>query len=237
MKESKELKKNKLNIKELFVNRQYRSIMILIFYAVLFGFLIISLRMPDNTQMDINNQDTISKIKGYEAIALNNFGYKYTLKMDKVTYSYEGKKYNNKDLVVLTTGEIKEEYYILDGVAYKNINGVYEENTMPILLFNFFDTKLIERIIQRSTLVDENIHMYEVSNQSLYDLLSNYNDKLQDGKNNLILTYRNSNITRISIDLTNYAKSLGENYSSLVLTLDYFDFNLIENYEISIKNN
>jgi len=140
MKESKELKNNKLSIKELFTNRQYRSIMILICYAVLFVALIISLRMPDNNQMDVNNQDTTSKIKGYELIASNNFGYKYTLKTDDVIYNYEGKKYNNKDLVVLTIGEIKEEYYILDGVAYKNINGVYEENTLPILMFNFFDT-------------------------------------------------------------------------------------------------
>lgn len=235
-KEKKEENK-KFHVKELFLNKQYRSIIILVFYVVLFTVLIIGLRQPRSMHSTNNGGNVSSNVKGYDLILNNNFGYKYTVEMDEVEYVYEGKRYQNKDLVTISSGEESREYYFEGDSYYGKTEDTYKSVfTKPIFIFDYFNTKALGTAIGRATF-DEEKGQYIIDNQNLYDVLSDNNDKVEKGDNFITLEYRNSYITKITFDVTNYANMLGERCEKATITLEYFDFNLIDDFgEIKVVN-
>lgn len=224
-------KEQKFEFKELFTNKQYRSIAILIFYAILFVVVIAMIRMPSNSGI-IENGTHVTNVKGFELIDNKNFSYKYTIMVDDEQYIYEGKKFKDKDLVTLTKDEETREYYLENNKYY-----VKEEDSFvsivekPILIFDFFHTDALDMLISRSILIDEVANRYRIDNQDLYDVLNSDNSKVDSGENYITLNYRNSNITRIVFELDNYSKTIGENYNKVIITLEYFDFNLIDDFD------
>lgn len=224
-------KEQKFEFKELFTNKQYRSIAILIFYAILFVVVIAMIRMPSNSGI-MENGTHVTNVKGFELIDNKNFSYKYTIMVDDEQYIYEGKKFKDKDLVTLTKDEETREYYLENNKYY-----VKEEDSFvsivekPILIFDFFHTDALDMLISRSILIDEVANRYRIDNQDLYDVLNSDNSKVDSGENYITLNYRNSNITRIVFELDNYSKTIGENYNKVIITLEYFDFNLIDDFD------
>lgn len=227
----KEEKENeKFKFKELFTNKQYRSIMILAFYAILFTVLIVTIRTPGKSNFNnIVNKGT--KIDGYELIDNKNFSYKYTILVDDEEYIYEGKKYNNKELFTVTKDEESVDYYMIDDKTYiKNGVKYFEALSKPIIIFDFFDTDIIDRLITRSSAIEDEENRYMIGNQNLYDVLSSNRIRVEDGDNFIVLKYRNSNITEINFELDNYAKIIGEKYDKVRIKLEYSDFNLIDDF-------
>ena len=229
-------KETKFEFKELFTNKQYRSIMILAFYAILFAVLIVFIRTPGENMSD-DGGSTVTNLKGYELIDNKNFGYKYTVTLDDEEYIYEGQKFGNKELVTLSKDDEKRDYYIENNKIYLEDNGIYISTIeKPILIFDFFDTDILDQLVTRSILIDENVHRYKIDNQDLYDVLNEDTTKVESGDNYITLNYRNSNITKITFELDNYSKTIGENYDKVVISLEYYDFNLIEDFdEITVE--
>ncbi|MBQ7136797.1 MAG: hypothetical protein IJO43_02315 [Bacilli bacterium] len=228
-------KESKFQFKELFTNKQYRSIMILALYAILFAVLIVIIRNPVNV---VSGGGSIkSKVDGYELIDNKNFGYKYTVTLDEDTYVYEGQKYNNKDLFTLSKGEESVSYYIEGDKFYKEEDGVYKSIIdKPIIVFDYFNTNILDQLIIRSVLIDEKANKYKIDNQSLYDVLNEDSSKVESGENYITLGYRNSNITKIEFELGNYARLVGDNYDKVIISLEYYDFNLIEDFtELTVE--
>jgi len=224
-------KETKFELKELFTNKQYRSIMILVLYAVLFAILIVFIRTPGEN-LSNDGGSTVTNLKGYELIDNKNFGYKYTVTLDDEEYIYDGQKFGDKELVILSKDEVKRYYYIEDDKTYIKENYVYKSTVdKPILIFDFFDTDVLDQLITRSILIDENANRYKIDNQDLYDVLNEDTTKVESGENYITLNYRNSNITKITFELDNYSKTIGENYDKVIISLEYYDFNLIEDFE------
>lgn len=234
---SKKKEKKNFHIKELFLNKQYRSIIILVFYVVLFAILIIGLRQPKNMIDSGNGGSATISVKGYDLIHNNNFSYKYTVIMDEEEYVYEGKRYKNKDLVTITTKDESRDYYFdKDNYYVKRENEYKKTLTKPTFVFDYFNTSAIGTVIARSVF-QEDKNQYVVDNQTLYDVLSDEDDRVEKGDNFIKLEYRNSYITKISFDVTNYANMLGERCSNATVVLEYFDFNLIDDFgEIEVAN-
>lgn len=226
----------KFSIKEIFTNRQYRAIAILIFYAILFAIIIIAIRVPSNIKVD-DNGNNVTKLKGYELIDAKNFSYKYTVLIDDETFYYEGSKYNDKDLVTITKDEETREYYLDGNSIYIKENDNYvSTTTTPYVLFNFFDTDKLESMLLRSIVVDEANYKYKVDNQKIYDVVIGGLSQIEAGDNYINLVYRNDNITGATLNFSNYAKVMGEGYSNIVITLEYFDFNLIDDFKIQVMD-
>lgn len=229
---NKNKNEKKFSVKELFINRQYRSIIILAFYAILFTVLIIGIRSPKNTVEKNENGTSISSLSGYELIDNKNFSYKYTIKVDDETFIYEGKKYNDKELVVISKDEESREYYIVGDKTYIKENNKYSLSlSKPIIIFDFFNTNVLDEVIIRGILINEDNHEYKIDNQDLYDVLNTDNTKVEKGDNFATLSYRNSYITGITFDLSNYSKVIGENYNKVIISLEYSDFNLIDDFK------
>lgn len=234
--ENKENKKNnekKFNIKELYTNRQYRSIIILVFYVILFAVLITGLRSNRTMVNKDNNTNKGVTVKGFELINKRNFNYKYTVIADGETFIYEGKKYENKEYFTLSKDEESKEYYIVDSEVYvksdDNDRFIMVSNK-PTIVFDFLNIRTVQELLSRAIIVDEDNNKYEITNQTLYDFLSSDNFKVDDGNNTIELYYRNSYVTGVDFDLSEYAKALGEKYSNVNIKLEYFDFDLVENF-------
>lgn len=226
--------KGKFNIKEIFTNKQYRAIAILIFYAILFAFLIIGLNAPRDFIVDESGQQ-VSNLDGYKLIDGKNFNYKYTLMIDDEVYYYEGKKYDNKELVTVTKDGIREEYYFENKNIYiKRDNSYVLKENKPYMLFDFFNTDILDEIILRSIVEDEETHKYKVTNQEIHNVIGEGIKKLDNGYNYISLVYRNDNITGITFDFSNYARVTNEDYNTIIVTLNYSDFNLVDDFEIEV---
>lgn len=218
--------------KELFTNKQYRSIIILIFYAILFTVLIVIIRNPRGN-LNTSGGTTITNVDGYELIDNKNFGYKYTVLVDDEEYIYEGEKFGDKELFTLSKGEVSREYYIEKDNIYVKEKDIYQRAMeKPIIVFDFFNTDILDQLITRGILVDEEAKRYRIDSQNLYDVLNDDTVKVETSENYITLNYRNSNITRIVFELDNYAKIIGENYDKVIISLDYYDFNLIEDFNV-----
>ncbi len=231
----KEQKKEKFSVKDIVSNRQYRSIAILIFYVILFAILIAILRVPSNSSGE--NGTTVSNLDGYELIDNKNFNYKYTVTIDDDIYYYEGKKYDNKEMVTLKKGEEQEEYYFVDKEIYVKQEDRYVlTEVKPYILFDFFNTDTLDMLILNGTLVDEANNEYKIDNQGISDVLSSHSVKVDSGDNFATLTYRNSYITGIKFDLSSYAKLMRENYNNIIIDMQFYDFNLVDDFNEPIIN-
>lgn len=229
MEEKKEPQKKKFSIKEIFANRQYRAIAILAFYVVFFAVLITMLRTP--ASVDESGNGAASSLEGYELLDNKNFNYKYTVTVDDDIYYYEGKKYDNKEMVTVRKNEEEEEYYFVDKKTYIKEEDYYVlTESKPYILFDFFNTDTLDMLIINGTLIDEEKHEYRIDNQGVYDVLSSYSVKVDSGDNFATLTYRNSYITGIKFDLSSYAKLMRENYNSIIIDMQFYDFDLVDDF-------
>ena len=105
-----------------------------------------------------------------------------------------------------------------------------------IIVFDYFNTNILDQLIIRSVLIDEKANKYKIDNQSLYDVLNEDSSKVESGENYITLGYRNSNITKIELELGNYARLVGDNYDKVIISLEYYDFNLIEDFtELTVE--
>ena len=228
--EKKNNETNKFHIKDLFTNKQYRSIMILVFYVILFAVLIVGLRNSNTTSSKEGGTVHKSSLDGYELIDGKNFSYKYTVQIDDQLYDYDGKKYNNKDLVNIKKNGESRDYYLENDNVYIKDDDIYRLTlSKPIMIFDFFNTDILDVLITRSTL-DESEGKYVIDNQTLYDILNDDSIRVEKGDNFISLEYKNSYITKIYLELTNYANAIGEKRNNATITLDYFDFNLIDDF-------
>ncbi len=212
----------KFNIKELFTNRQYRSIIILVFYVLLFTVLIASLKI--NQGQKVSSEHDI--LDGYELIYNNNFAYEYDITLDNQTFYYNGKKNKEEESFSVHDQDNERWYYIDEENCYIIDGDSKIKSEKPFFVFDFFDTKIIEEILSRSSKGEEEI---TISNQALYDLLSDMDRKIEEGNNSITLMYRNSNITEIHMDLSNYVNATSRKYDKVIINLRYYDFDLIDN--------
>lgn len=223
--------KKKLTIKEIIFNKQYRSIAILIFYFILFFFLIIWVRTPEKKiEKDKNDEKEINEVvfNGYELIGKNNYQFTYNVSLDDETYTYEGKRYNNKILFKL--GET--EYYKEDSIILMKQNENYILTDNPAYLIDYFDTELIEKLIKNAKLISKEENKYMISNSKTNQVLEDETTAFKNGENYIYLYYKNKNITKIVLDITDYSKYLGETYNKAEISLEYKDFDLIEDFKI-----
>ncbi len=216
-------KDKKFSIKELIYNKRYRSILILFFYAIVFIVLISLLNSNRSNVGDKSNNYSV--LEGFDLIYNNNFAYKYTVTLDDKIIVYDGKKNNNREVLLVSDSVNEKSYYINGNDVFIKEDNNYIKSNKPYFVFDFFDTKIIEALMRRCNTQNEE---YYIDNQSLNDVLSDYDRKVDSGKNNVLIEYRNNYITKISFDLSNYVKITTNDYDNVTITLEYYDFNLID---------
>lgn len=220
----------KFKITDLITNKQYNAILNLVLGFGTIIILIIMIRLsgssvPNNTNNNINNNGTQSVVSGFNDIKGKNFSFKYTLTENGKSVVYQGKERENKLLFTDTINKL--EYYAIGDVVSVKKGNDYVIGTNPSKYFNYFDVELVEKIIS-SAKVDEDDYVISINDFS--KLVSS--DKSSEGDIYINLTKSNGIITKITFDLGEYAVLTDKNIKTSVLTLEYSNFNLIDDFEI-----
>lgn len=220
----------KFKITDLITNKQYNAILNLVLGFGTIIILIIMIRLsgssvPNNTNNNINNNGTQSVVSGFNDIKGKNFSFKYTLTENGKSVVYQGKERENKLLFTDTINKL--EYYAIGDVVSVKKGNDYVIETNPSKYFNYFDVELVEKIIS-SAKVDEDDYVISINDFS--KLVSS--DKSSEGDIYINLTKSNGIITKITFDLGEYAVLTDKNIKTSVLTLEYSNFNLIDDFEI-----
>lgn len=220
----------KFKITDLITNKQYNAILNLVLGFGTIIILIIMIRLsgssvPNNTNNNINNNGTQSVVSGFNDIKGKNFSFKYTLAENGKSVVYQGKERENK--ILFTDATNKLEYYVIGDVVSVKKGNDYVIGTNPSKYFNYFDVELVEKIIS-SAKVDEDGYVISINDFSK----AVSSDKSAEGDIYISLTKSNGIITKITFDLGEYAVLTDKNIKTSVLTLEYSNFNLIDDFDI-----
>lgn len=231
------MKKEKNKIWKVLKSKKTRSIILIIFYCLLFLSLIFYIRIKNNLKDSNNSEENIEKIESIfelqDYLENKNYSYEYTLKVDNDTYKYTGKRYLDKEEFVFQNGLISETYQRNKNDIYKKENDKFIKTELPYYYFNYFDSDLIGTILEKS-IFDSKNNLYEISNNDLQNIIGNQNNnKEQEGINTIEIIYGDNNIISIIMDLTNYVKTLNETDDLVILELKYMDFQKIKDFSIN----
>ncbi len=231
------MKKEKNKIWKILKDKKTHSIILIVFYCLLFLSLIFYIRIKHNLENSNNNKENIEKIESIfelqDYLENKNYSYEYTLKVDNDTYKYTGKRYLDKEEFVFQNGLISENYQRNKSDIYKKENDKFIKTELPYHYFNYFDSDLIGAILEKSTFDSKN-NLYEISNKDLQDIIGNQkNNYEQEGINTIEIIYGDNNVVSIIIDLTNYVKTINETDDLVILELKYMNFQKIKDFSIN----
>ena len=198
-------KNNKINIKEIFKDKQKRAIIILAIYFIFFIFLSISIRSNYKTPDTDNKIHIINNNYAPEKIELDSFNFEYKIMKDGQLYTYKGKEYKNKQL--FTYNDI--EYYEENDKFYKKIDNSWEETNNPYIYNEYLDFNLLNKILSKSeynatttfkdgkTAISYKMYLNETITDNTMTLTSKNNilEKIEIAldKDSLILEFSNQN--------------------------------------------
>lgn len=201
-----------------------KSILVMVFYFIFFVILIIfirSNRSPKPLSPNVQEQEEQTEPKGL--LSTTNYHFTYKLKIDNVIYTYDGKRFNDKELFTISSGfsglDSSEYYRYGELVLVKKAND-YVLSSMPYYYFNYFDTNLLNKIINNSV-YDQTKDQYVISTQNLSRLIDANHIINSSSENYLSIQYTNKRISAININFTNYVKDRGESHEIVELELNY----------------
>ncbi len=227
------------SFKKRIVDKRWRSIIIMGFYVVLFGFLIIAIRYDKyQEKKELKRQQELEEAQKIhstndlqEYLKGTNYSFQYVLKLDDVTYQYVGKRYDDKQKLVIQSGMSNADYYIYGDIGLKKSGDEYILADLPFHYFNYFDIDIINNIINQST-YDELTNTYEITSSNFNEAIKQKATMSNKSINTISIAYTDNNISAIIIDFSNYVKARREKYSFAVLELKYQDFGKITDFSI-----
>lgn len=231
-------------------DKQSRSRAILFIYIILIVLLVVVLRvntskpqkLKDKTKEEQNEDNKYYKdisenvLEMFSLIDENNYNFKvsleYNYKNEKITQLIDGKRYNNKFDFSLTYDN--EVIHFLGTENYIRAKQSEESSVVkaefPYIFLNFFDNKIIERIISKATEIEGT---YEITNEELVNIIDSKNTSELDNQsviNKVILTIQNNKVTAFSIDYSNALSDYHDDNISAIVKVEYSDFGLVEDF-------
>ena len=248
--------RNKINVQDIFSDKQKRSKILLVVYAIFFLIAIIIVRLTvssslqntnkekktnqevvnnnvenNNTENNVvENNVTIDMGDMFSFIDFKNYQFNYDLDIDGSISVISGKRFNDKYSFTMNNNG-----YVLyfNGTtnyirAKESLDGEYKVTGFPYMLINIFDIDVIKNLINSSTINGE---VYEISNEVVSKI--SHND-LEDkaGINKIELVKRNNKVTEIKLDLSSAISSYMKKSTKATISLKFFEFGLIDDFKI-----
>ena len=234
--------KKGFDISEIINDKQQRSRFFLFIYLIIFILLIVFIRVNTNSnkvekekeETNNNENSVISEDteldKMFSFIDMNNYDFNFDIKINDSYSVITGKRYNNN-----YSFELKNNEDILyfsgtsNNIRAKNsVDGEFKDTGFPYLLINYFDTKVLKKLINSSTI---NNNIYEISNEEIGKIV---NKRIPDGEliNTIELIKSNNKIVQINLLLSNVVSSYTKETSEAIITLKYGNFGLVDDFKI-----
>ena len=244
--------KKKFNLLEMLSDKQQRSRVFLFIYLVLFILLIIIVRVNLSSSLNNNNVDNnkeivdntnkeektkdetetiINESDMFSFLDLNNYTFKYSIKMGDSLSIIEGKRYNDKFSFTLeNAGSVLYFSGTMNYIkAKESLDGESKLTGFPYVLVNIFDVRVLKNIINSATI---NNDKYEITNETIGNVVK-YNKLDNKGEINTIeLVKKNNKITGIEMDLSKAISDYVNENTSAIISLSFSDFGLVDDFNI-----
>ncbi len=239
---TKEPKKSKNVLKELYQTENGKTLFFFCFYAIFFLIVIILVRTSHNNPQkqqpkEIKKEVTYSyKLDLLEA---ENYHYKYLATIGENVFLYEGDRYQAKELFTVTSYNIINNYYRDGDLFIKQENALWEIADNPYLLNQFYEVEAIKEILKVAQFVAKKEYKngtveleFEISSANLTKLISDQEKEIPEDINKIVIRLdKNKNIEYIEYDLTNYYSKETQIQTKAILELSYSNFGKVKEIE------
>lgn len=211
--EESKFKKFVNKFKQLWKDKRYRSLMILLMYLIFF-IIIFSILNFDSSKVQ-SNYERIIKFKDY-----NIYDFSVELDINDFVYQLNGKHYQDKYEFIFDNQNFDMTY---DEIKQSNldINIVNTFEFTPYFINNILDNSVLiseKKVVATNEIVKE----YSLDLSKYLQMLDYNLDSYNPNDAILIMVTEFSNqVTSITLDLTNFYKNLEEAYHEYKITINY----------------
>lgn len=211
--EESKFKKFVNKFKQLWKDKRYRSLMILLMYLIFF-IIIFSILNFDSSKVQ-SNYERIIKFKDY-----NIYDFSVELDINDFVYQLNGKHYQDKYEFIFDNQNFDMTY---DEIKQSNldINIVNTFEFTPYFINNILDNSVLiseKKVVATNEIVKE----YSLDLSKYLQMLDYNLDSYNPNDVILIMVTEFSNqVTSITLDLTNFYKNLEEAYQEYKITINY----------------
>lgn len=188
-------------------------------FTIIFIIFIIYLMIGNRSR---NKKETVKKIDTpYKLLDTDN--YRFTINMDyeEEKYFMEGYRYKDRISLIIKNKDIREEYIIFDDFALKKEGAKYTTDSIPFVLFNYYEVDNIKKILKKASKKDEQLVIKNANLLRNEEAEGTYEAM---GENYINVIYTNKYITGFELDLSSYAKSF-KDVNNFKLDIKYSEFN------------
>ena len=225
-----EKEKEKLTLREILKNKQYKAIIKLGFYFILIFVLIVYVRTAPTSTGKIQNGLNGESVE-LSSIYSKNFNFRYTLTIGNKDIVYNGKQYLNK--VLFTDLSTNKKYFIQDSLVLEYSGDKYVLSNNPVQIFNYIDVELLAKILSESVKDDDD---YVIEIDKFLDIIGKSKDNVEENNEEEILIETEQNDGQINKIVFNIPASLypeKQIEDDFVLELEYFDFGKNEDFNVN----
>ncbi len=195
-------------------------------YVIVFIMIVIGILIMDNNKEEVKESD---EKETSSVVSKNNYSYEYKLTVNNDTYTYVGKKFNQKEQFSISDGKKSIMYFIYGDLTLMKKNNELVLCDKPYYLFDYFDLDVIDSVIKMAS-YNKDKKQYELTSMNFgYAFDEEIED---DGINTIKIEHNKDNVSKIKIDFTNYAIGKGEPVNIVYLELTYNDYQKIKDFEI-----
>lgn len=203
--------------KQLWKNKRYRSLFILLIYFIFFMILFAILDFSSDN-VNLNNEKVFS-FKDYEVYDFN-----IQLDINTVVYNFNGKRNQDQYEFTYDNQSFNMNYNELRQ-SNLDINIINSFEFTPMLINNMLENSLFlseKKIVATNEIVKE----YSLD-LSKYLQILDYNLDIYNHDDTIIITMTslNNQVTSITLDLTGFYKNLEEAYQEYKITINYSNLN------------
>lgn len=203
--------------KQLWKNKRYRSLFILLIYFIFF-MILFSILDFSSDNINLNNEKAFS-FKDYEVYDFN-----IQLDINTVVYNFNGKRNQDQYEFTYDNQSFNMNYNELKQ-SNLDINIINSFEFTPMLINNMLENSLFlseKKIVATNEIVKE----YSLD-LSKYLQILDYNLDIYNHDDTIIITMTNLNnqVTSITLDLTSFYKNLEEAYQEYKITINYSNLN------------
>ena len=231
-------------IKELTKTPRGRGILFFVAYFFFFLGVILLVRFSERGEVIGTGYDKSNSYQfSISNIASNNYNFNYEVLIDNNTISYQGKRYEDKELFSLNSGGVSTQYYSNDDNYLINNNGLWIKSDNPYKYSEFFDINNISNIIDKATYISKTnyesgkeTYNFQVATSTLNEVFGESIVDIEEIPNEIVLsTDENKYTNEIIFRLDSYCKYKNICQSSMKITLSYSDYGDIEEIDSPVE--
>ncbi len=236
--------KTKKVVTNLLKTDRGKAIIFFLFYGVFFFIIILMARagFANKSKNEVVKEQKVNISSNYDFTKLETGNYRFTREEDRngVKTIFTGDVNDGKSSFIMTQDNTVRTFFSYNDIFLERINNTYNVAVNPYLYSSLNDVKNIKNIIKtahlkaKTTYENGNtVYQYEITSNSLIELLDNKQVDLDDAVNLIDLTTSgDKEIIEITYHLDNYHSYTYSMIEKLTIKIDYSDYGKVKELEI-----